>query len=177
MGWILTAGGRHFDYRDPRPEDIHILDIAQALACECRYNGHTRAFYSVAQHAWLASHIVPREFALEALLHDATEAYCKDIPSPLKQLLPDYQDIEARIDGVIRARFGLPASMSSEVKHADLVLLATERRDLMPADSTPWAILDGIDPLPRNIRAMPPPRSASHFLKRYIELTENRRAA
>lgn len=177
MSWILTASGRHFNYRDPRPEDIHILDIAQALASECRYNGHTRAFYSVAQHAWLASQIVPRELALEALLHDATEAYCKDIPSPLKELLPDYRDIEARIDGVLRAVFGLPSSMTPAVKHADLVLLATERRDLMPADSTPWAVLAGIDALPRRIIAMPPAKARSHFLTRYIELTENRRAA
>jgi len=80
MSWILTASGRHFNYLDPRPGDIDILDIAQGLANECRYTGQTRAFYSVAQHAWLASQIVPRICALEALLHDASEAYCKDIP-------------------------------------------------------------------------------------------------
>lgn len=171
MTWILTAGGRHFDYRDPRPEDIHILDIAQALACECRYNGHTRGFYSVAQHAWHASHIVPHEHALEALLHDATEAYCKDIPRPLKHLLPDYREIEERVDGVIRAAFGLPASMSPAVKQADVVMLATERRDLMPADETPWAILEGIEALPRKIIAMPPAKARGLFLARYIEIT------
>lgn len=178
MSWILTATGRHFSYLDPRAEDIHILDIAQGLASEARYNGHTRGFYSVAQHAWLASQIVPRGLALEALLHDATEAYCKDIPRPLKELLPDYQEIEARVDVTIRAAFGLPVSMSSEVKRADLILLATERRDLMPEDATPWAILEGIDPLPRRITTMQPSRAQAMFLKRYIELTtENRRAA
>ncbi len=177
MSWILTARGRHFDYLDPRGEDIDILDIAQGLANECRFGGHTRAFYSVAQHAWLASQIVPTEHALEALLHDASEAYCKDIPLPLKQLLPDYRDIEDRVDGTIRARFGLPFAMSWEVKAADLVMLATERRDLMPADDTPWAILDGIEPLPRKIIAMHPAKAQSVFLKRYVELTEHRRAA
>ena len=177
MSWILTASGRHFGYLDPRPEDIHILDIAQGLAHEARYAGHTRAFYSVAQHAWLASQVVPREHAIEALLHDATEAYCKDIPRPLKELLPDYREIEAHVDGVIRASFGLPPTMSEAVKHADLVLLATERRDLMPDDDTPWAILDGITPLPRRIGAMPPSKAKALFLARYIELTEQRRAA
>lgn len=178
MSWILTATGRHFSYLDPRPEDINILDIAQGLACESRYNGHTRGFYSVAQHAWLASQIVPREHALEALLHDATEAYCKDIPRPLKELLPDYREIEARVDGTVRVSFGLPAAMSQAVKHADLVLLATERRDLMPEDCTPWPILDGIDPLGRKIIAMAPARAQAIFLKRYVELTtEDRRAA
>ncbi len=175
MSWILTASGRHLDYLDPRPEDIHILDIAQGLANESRYNGHTRGFYSVAQHAWITSQIVPRELALEALLHDATEAYCKDIPRPLKDLLPDYREIEARVDGVVRARFGLPLAQSTAVKRADLVMLATERRDLMPEDQTPWTILEGIEPLPRKISCMHPARAQQVFLKRYIELTENRR--
>lgn len=171
MSWILTASGRHFDYLDPRGEDIDILDIAQGLANECRYAGHTRSFYSVAQHAWLASRIVPLEHALEALLHDATEAYCKDIPRPLKELLPDYRDIEDRVDSAIRVRFGLPPTMSATVKHADLIMLATERRDLMPADGTPWRLLDGIEPLPRRIIAMAPAKAAGHFLRRWIELT------
>lgn len=172
MSWILTATARHFDYLDPRPEDIHILDIAQGLASESRYNGHTRGFYSVAQHAWLASQIVPRECALEALLHDATEAYCKDLTRPLKALLPDYREIEARLDGVIRAAFRLPATMSAAVKRADLVLLATERRDLMPEDATPWPCLAGIEPLPRRIQTMQPARAQAFFLRRYVELTE-----
>lgn len=177
MSWILTATGRHFDYLDPRPEDITILDIAQGLAAESRYNGHTRGFYSVAQHAWLTSQIVPPQFALEALLHDATEAYCKDIPRPLKELLADYQEIEARVDTTIRAAFGLPGSMAPCVKRADLILLATERRDLMPADPTPWPILEGIEPLTRKIITMPPAKAKSLFLQRYVELTEKRRAA
>lgn len=178
MSWILTASGRHFNYLDPRAADIDILDIAQGLSNECRYAGHTRAFYSVAQHAWLASQIVPGICALEALLHDATEAYCKDIPRPLKQLLPDYQEIEARVDGAIRSRFNLPLTMSEDVRRADLILLATERRDLMPADRAPWPILDGVDALPRKIVAVQPSRAQAMFIKRFVELTtENRRAA
>lgn len=178
MSWILTASGRHFDYLDPRPEDIDILDIAQGLANECRYAGHTRSFYSVAQHAWLASRIVPTEHALEALLHDAAEAFCKDIPRPLKALLPDYRDIETRVDGAIRARFDLPPAMSAAVKTADLVLLATERRDLMPFDATPWPIIDGIDPLARRIIAMSPAKAQSLFLRRWVEINfRHRRAA
>lgn len=177
MSWILTASGKHFNYLDPRGEDIDIIDIAQALANEPRFGGHTRVFYPVAQHSWLASHIVPAPFALEALLHDGEEAYCKDIPQPLKLLLPDYREIASRVGGAVRARYGLPQQMSSEVHHADLVMLATERRDLMPPDPTPWAILDGIEPLPKRIIAMSPVKAQAVFLKRYIQLTENRRAA
>ena len=144
MTWILTNSGKHFDFADPQPDQIDILDIAQGLANECRYAGQCRTFYSVAQHSFLASQIVSHRNALEALLHDAAEAYCKDIPRPLKYMLPDYQEIEARVEGAIRERFKLPAQMTPEVKRADLILLATERRDLMPSDDTPWPVLEGI---------------------------------
>lgn len=147
MSWILTRSGKHFDFADPQPDQIAIGDIAWGLSHECRFAGQCIGFYSVAQHSLRASLIVPPEFALEALLHDASEAYCKDIPMPLKTMLPDYKAIEQRVDAAIRARFGLPAECSAAVKHADLILLATERRDLMPWDATPWPILDGIEPL------------------------------
>lgn len=171
MTWILTNSGKHFDFADPRPDQIDILDIAQGLANECRYAGQCRVFYSVAQHSYLASQIVNPRRALEALLHDAAEAYCKDIPRPLKYMLPDYQAIEERVESAIRERFKLPAQMSPEVKRADLILLATERRDLMPADDTPWPILEGIIPLERRIIATHASRSQALFIKRWVELT------
>ena len=105
MTWILTNSGKHFDFADPQPDQIDILDIAQGLANECRYAGQCRVFYSVAQHSFLASQIVNPRLALEALLHDAAEAYCKDIPRPLKYMLPEYQAIEARVESAIRERF------------------------------------------------------------------------
>lgn len=170
MTWLLTASGRHFDLVDPQPDMINILDIAQGLANECRYAGQCRWFYSVAQHSVLASQIVPREYALEALLHDASEAYLKDIPRPLKQLLPDYRAIEERVDAVIRSAFGLPAKASGQIALADRILLATERRDLMPADGADWPILAGIDALDRKIRALPARVAESLFTRRLVEI-------
>lgn len=176
MSYLLTASGRKLNFLDPRPDDIHILDIVEGLSKESRFNGQCRGLYTVAQHSWLASQIVAPQYQLEALLHDAAEAYCKDVMTPLKQELPDYHAIEARIDGAIRAKFGLPPTMSPAVKKADLILLATERRDLMPADD-PWPLLAGIEPLARQIINMAPPRAAGFFMRRYIELTEDRRHA
>ncbi|XBS71123.1 HD family hydrolase [Acerihabitans sp. KWT182] len=144
MTWITTFTGRHFDYASPNIDSICISDIAHALSNECRYAGHCPQFYSVAQHSVLTSMIVPPAFALEALLHDAAEAYCKDLPSPLKHLLPDYFAIESRIDALIRRRFGLPEIMSPEVKRADLIMLATEHRDLEIDPHTEWPMLAGI---------------------------------
>lgn len=175
MTWILTSTGKHFDYLNPDPEQIFALDISLALSRECRFNGHTSAFYSVAQHSVLVSRIVPPEQALEALLHDATEAYCKDIPAPLKQLLPDYKAIEHRVDQAVRARFGLPQAAHPAVKGADLVLLATERRDLMPADDCPWPCLEGIEPLPARIQPLSALAARAMFEARWLEIQEGAR--
>ena len=170
MTWLLTASGTHFDLVDPQPDMVNILDIAQGLANECRYTGQCRWFYSVAQHATLASQIVPDELTLEALLHDAAEAYIKDIPRPLKLLLPDYREIERRVDTVIRHAFGLPDRMSDPVKEADTIMLATERRDLMVEDDTEWEILRGVTPLDKRIRAQPPRIAESAFVRRLLEI-------
>ena len=171
MTFILTASGRIFDYRNPRPSMIDLGDIARGLSCESRFNGHTRAFYSVAQHATIASWLVPQPFALEALLHDASEAYLKDLPSPLKALCPDYRAIEARVDAAIRAHFRLPATLSPEVKRVDLVLLATEKRDLMPDCPMPWPCLEGVAPLSSSLAPYPSPEEAERaFLERFEEI-------
>lgn len=173
MSWIITASGRRLDYLLPTEDNIYIEDIATALSRESRFNGHTKAFYSVAQHCVVASQIVRHEFRLEALLHDATEAYMKDLPRPLKQLLPDYQEIEDRLDAVIRGKFGLPASMSPHVKSADLVLLATERRDLrIPDDGSPWTCLEGVKPLRHRITPWEPDTAKDLFLDQFRFLWE-----
>ncbi|HEC0150186.1 TPA: 5'-deoxynucleotidase, partial [Escherichia coli] len=130
MSFIKTFSGKHFYYDRINKDNIDINDIAVSLSNICRFAGHLSHFYSVAQHAVLCSQLVPQEFAFEALMHDATEAYCQDIPAPLKRLLPDYKRMEEKIDAVIREKYGLPPVMSTPVKYADLIMLATERRDL-----------------------------------------------
>lgn len=171
MSWIITLSGSHFDYQKPTIESIDIHDIARALSHECRFAGHLPAFYSVAQHSVLVSRLVPSEFAMEALLHDAVEAYCKDIPSPLKRLLPDYRGVEHRIDQVIRRCFKLPEQHSNEVKHADLVALATERRDFGLDDGTAWPILEGIKPNKEIILCWPAYEAYDAFIERFYELS------
>lgn len=172
MSWILTNSGKHFDLLDPPPDMIEILDIAHGLANLCRFSGHSRYFYSVAQHSAIASQIVSPEFAWEALLHDASEAYLGDVTRPLKQLLPDYRAIERKVEGAIRAKFNLPDTQSHQVTHADRVMLATERRDLMPADTTAWPILVGVTPLANRLAAVNNHRAKTMFMQRIIEVIQ-----
>lgn len=172
MSFIRTFTGKHFDYTNLNANHIDTEDIAVALSNICRFSGHVPEFYSVAQHAVLCSLIVPAEFAFEALMHDAAEAYCQDIPSPLKRLLPDYQRIESAVDTVIRHKYNLPEIMSTPVKYADLVMLATERRDLELDDGSAWPVLEGI-PASDIITVTPlkPGLAYGLFINRFYELT------
>lgn len=121
----------------PSVKDIDIEDIAHALSMICRFGGHTRRHYSVAEHSWRVSIALRQEGAsrleqLEGLMHDAAEAYVGDVTWPLKNSvgMEGYYEIEHLFEDAIRCRFGLPLKLSAKVKRMDLVLLETEKRDL-----------------------------------------------
>lgn len=144
--WFLTYSGRQFFPFDPRPEDVHPEDIAHSLAHLCRFQGHCRSFYSVAQHSVYVALVLPPELKLAGLLHDATEAYCGDLIRPIKCQLPAYAEIEALIWEAVAERFGLPVELPAAVKEADARLLQTERRDLLAPHPWPWTLDQG-DPV------------------------------
>jgi len=85
---VSTKSGRRVALLNPSPSQIVIGDIAHGLAHQCRFNGQTSKFYSVAQHSVLVASILPRELRLAGLLHDASETYLGDVVQPLKELLP-----------------------------------------------------------------------------------------
>jgi hypothetical protein len=117
--WILTQSGKQFDLLAPEADMVMLDGIAHALAHICRFAGYTQTHYSVGQHSVLASLLVPPADALHALLHDAAEAYVGDMVSPLKDLLPGFKAIEARIWKAIAARFEIAAQMPASIKKAD----------------------------------------------------------
>ena len=170
---ILLRSGRYFDLMNPRPEDVDILDIASALSKLCRFTGHTSEFYSVAQHSYYVAKIVPPQYALQGLLHDASEAYIGDVASPLKMLLPDYKVVEQRVEAAIAERFGLPVKLHESVKHADLVMLATEQRDLMPKHDDEWTVLHGIEPLQSRIHARTSATAEVSFIAVFNAISRN----
>lgn len=170
--WILTQSRKQFDLLAPEPDMVVLDDIAHALANICRFAGYTQTHYSVGQHSVLASHLVPPADALHALLHDAAEAYVGDMVSPLKDLLPGFKVIEARIWMAIAARFEIAAQMPAGIKEADLVPMATERRDLLPP-GPPWPSLKGIQPLPNEIVPWAPAFTRLAFKRRFKQLVRS----
>lgn len=160
MTWILTATGRTLDLANPRQGDVMPLDVAWALAQTNRFTGHCLRPYSVAEHSLLVCHIAEHLHRLNvhgllaALLHDAHEAYCGDQSSPAKQALGEpWRAFEQRLEHCVHTAFAVrtaSAQYRNAIKHADLVALATERRDLMPShtplSNMAWACLDGIEP-------------------------------
>jgi hypothetical protein len=165
------SSGCEFNFLEPETSKFKLLDIASALSKICRFTGHTRQFYSVAQHSVMCSHLVPKEDRLAALMHDAAEAFIGDVSTPLKQLLPDYKAIEARVEAVVFARFGLPAELPSSVKAADLRMLATEAKKFMPREAMNWDILAFVELVPVNLVPWSPAQAQAEFLDRYQEIT------
>jgi 5'-deoxynucleotidase YfbR-like HD superfamily hydrolase len=169
---ILTISGRYFSYVTPEASVFTIEDIAHGLSHVCRFAGQCREFYSVAQHSVLVSMIVPPHLALAGLMHDATEAFMGDVASPLKRLIPQYKEIEKRVERAIFERFGIALPLPIEVKQADLIALATEQRDLMTShDRNVWVLTRGLDPLDVTIIPMDALAARRAFLARFQELT------
>jgi len=116
---IRTISGRKIDPFNIQQDDICIEDIAHSLSMQCRYNGHSRHFYSVAEHSILVSQCLPASCQLWGLLHDATEAYIGDMISPIKHRLTAFIELEANIHLVIATRFNLPVEIPPLVHQAD----------------------------------------------------------
>lgn len=171
--WIQTFTGRQFWPLNPDPADVSIFDIAHALSMTCRYAGHTNRFFSVAQHSVMVSRIVPLADALWGLLHDAPEAYSTDIVRPIKRHIAvlGFAEIEARLEAAIAAAFGLTLPIPASVHEADMIALATERRDLMAPPPRPWISTEHVQPLPYPINPLNPHEAEQEFLKRFAELT------
>ena len=130
---------------DPDPDMITIETIAHNLAQQTRCAGNGRGFYSVAQHSCIVMSLC-EEYPLEGLLHDAAEAYIGDLVKPLKIVSAEYKIAEKAIDEVIADKFGLAYPWPYEVKMADLIALATEKRDLCVPNNLNWGSLP--DPMP-----------------------------
>lgn len=181
---IKTVTGRMVPILTMEPHHVDLYDIAHALSMKCRFGGHSKTFYSVAEHSvrvldlcedWCATPI--EQF--HAIFHDATEAYIPDFAQPTKWAAHFIVDtrgepevvsarrLEDRIYATIVDKFnGYPANpeLPQQVKRADRVLAVTEARDLM--NVTPGTWKGWPPPIDERITPWPQERARQLFLER-----------
>lgn len=191
---MLTYTGRKLYPQIPEADMVDIRDIAHGLSLACRFGGQCNEFYSVAQHCVVLSEYVGsfqgvkaftgnksyaerQALRREVLMHDATEAYYCDLPSPVKALLPQYKVLEGKLDTVIRRKCGLPDEKDPLVKELDTRMAVTELRALC-GPTGPDVEID-IEPLPNLTMTMghmlkpwKPKEAEQAFLTAYRQLFE-----
>ena len=163
MSTMLTRGGRMVDLLSVKPEDIDLADIAWALAHTCRFMGHPRRHYSVAEHSINVARLLPEPIKIYGLLHDAHEAYIGDISTPMKRALAalsgaDHFGFEHWLDRIeqpvinaIHKKLGVPWPVSphvmAAVKYADVTMGEWELRQLFDGYKVPEGELSTL-PMP-----------------------------
>ena len=138
--WILLPSGTEFYVLDPKAEEVHITDIAHNLANNCRFHGSSRKHYSVAEHSLYVAYLLRNEpivTQVQAILHDATEAYLPDLAPQVKLVIPQFKALEDRLWQEICLRFGIPAEKPFIIKAADMACLVPEFKQLLPPSRIP----------------------------------------
>lgn len=184
MSWIQTYTGRKIDLRDEK-FDICIEDIAHALSNICRFTGHTKRFYSVAEHSAFMVLALETDMGIDdletlkwALLHDASEAYLADVSKPFKDLIgEEYKAFDKRLTKAIQDHFDVHPSFWQEqaVHLADVRMLVTERDQLLGTPPQPWSA--NADPFKLKLEAMAPVLAEEYFLSTYNYLFDAKPAA
>jgi 5'-deoxynucleotidase YfbR-like HD superfamily hydrolase len=173
-GYSLLASGRLFPIFDPALEDIHIEDIAHSLSRQCRWGGHTREFYSVAQHSCLVAMHLPADLQLDGLLHDASETYLCDVIRPIKysHLMPGYIPLEHKIQELIALRFKTKSPVPDAIKRMDNIVLLTELRDLFPIVPVGFLEPSEIEPFQKTITPWNPETAQARFMTMFNRLSD-----
>jgi hypothetical protein len=167
--WMQTYTGGKF-YGEPQCFHLNEYDIetiAETLAKKVRWGGHSRGYYSVAQHSVHVCDLSPVYFRLEGLLHDMTECFLGDIPRPIKNAIPGIREWEAQLYESMAVPFKVALAVPEEVHVADNMMLRTEARDLMGDPEWHYKM-----PYPIREEPIEPwyiEQAKTEFLKRYDE--------
>lgn len=157
--WIQTYTGKLFNLTNPTESMICIEDIAHHLSIENRFCGATKFPYSVGYHSILACRKAPSHLKLEALLHDAEEAYYKDLPTWWKRAIKNElvadkygDDLFTRSIYVTRKLIAnifnliIDTNEYKIIKEIDLRLALTERLALLTKGDGLWELHEGLEP-------------------------------
>lgn len=173
--WIETFTGTKFYPLDAKETEIEITDIAHSLSNQCRYGGHTSGFYSVAQHSCLVADLVDSKYKLDALLHDATEAYLLDLPKPVKMCMPDYEKFEEELREIICRKFNIVYPIPKNVLDMDTVAACIEHENFFSDKFKGFYQTYTSLPIPKiKLDTKTPVQAKKLFLNMYYFLEEKR---
>lgn len=182
--WLATARGGMWSIENPQTGQVHLQDLAAGLSRNCRYAGQLSeevAFYSVAEHSVImTAHahrtglVRTRSGALFYLLHDGSEAFFGDMPTPLKALIPQFRLLEDRAQAVIYEAFGigegLVARLKPALKRVDTRIRLDEREAMIQEPALTagrdalWRQDPSLKPLGVQPRLLEPPAARAAYL-------------
>lgn len=191
--WVATSRGEMWSIQNPHPDDVFIDDLAWGMSRQCRYGGQIKPefeMYAVSEHSvkmtWWAVEerwVTCLEDALAVLLHDCSEAFFGDIPTPIKALMPEYKVLEDHAQSVITHAFGLTPENTlitkGHVKDIDKRIRVDERMHIIsePACSKglheAWVEEPDLKALGVEIECMLPSQARLAFLNCFIWCCEN----
>lgn len=169
---IRLRSGRYFDFLDPQPDQFTLDDIAGALSKICRFGAQCDYFYSVAEHSihcaeQAAKDGLPLDTQIAVLMHDATEAFCGDMVKPLKVMLPEYSEVERRVEAVIAEKFLIDFERERcSIREIDHAMLIAERLELFSRDNVEWTGEREVRKLAVKFIRWSPAAAELHFLKK-----------
>lgn len=184
--WIQSFSATQIFPREMAHSVFTVEDVAQGLGKRCRFTGQCSSFYSVAEHSVLGAEALlestsDRELAAAFLLHDVSEAFLPDVPTPLKPFLSvelaeddlrPWADLEAQHTREILERFGLakllPIVDGPLVHEMDLAMLQLERSQLHGKPPMPWGI--STPPAAAYLRYWTPPEAVTHWRDAFHKL-------
>jgi uncharacterized protein len=172
---MITLTCRHLDISNFKHSDVALVDIAQSLGQQTRWNGMLGCHYSIAQHSVLVSEqLAPIGPAAQmaGLLHDASEAYLSDINSEVKKLLPDYQALEEHVQGIIFERFLRRVPHESVWKLHDTRVAVAEYEDLHPAFLRGVQLPETVGRIPQTIRPQCPDKAIREFMRSFYQIAQ-----
>lgn len=170
--FISTYSGAKFFVNECNVEDIPITDIANALALNCRFNGHISRHYSVAEHCVLVSNLASPDNALYGLLHDYEEAFISDIPRPFKVAITGHIEFANAVMANVCELYGLPLEIPEDVAYIDKHICAVEATVL--AKVVPdWVKYYDLSVCPTHeIKGLSHIQARDAFMNRFNELTQ-----